>query len=58
MAEHYSIPTQEEAEQFSKAYLAAQRDFFDALEEIIEETIPRKLSDEAYEIEERSADND
>lgn len=57
MAEHYSIPSQEEAERFSEAYLAAQRDYFDTLEDIIKETLPKKLADEVFEIAERTAEN-
>lgn len=33
MAEHFSIPSQEEAERFSEAYLAAQQDYYESLEE-------------------------
>ena len=36
MREYYSIPSREEAERFSEAYLAAQREYHEWLEEFNE----------------------
>lgn len=52
MPEYYSIPSRKEAERFSEAYLAAQREYHEQLEELIEgfPELKQRPADEVFKI--------